>query len=443
MGAIKLITEIPGPKSKSLMQDREKHVAKGPFHTTPLFVARASGAIVEDVDGNMFIDFAAGIGVVNAGHAASKLVSAIQAQSEKFLHTSFNVAPYEGYVRLAAKLNGATPGGFDKKTFLANSGAEAVENAIKIARAFTKRQAVVCFDHAFHGRTYMAMSLTSKYKPYKYGFAPFNPEVYRAPFPYVYRWPTSSDAQKVSEECFKEFEELANTRLHPTQIAAVIIEPVLGEGGFMPAPAAFLRKLRDFCTTHGIVLIADEIQSGFGRTGTLFASEQLGLVPDLMITAKGLGGGMPISAITGRADIMDSTIDGAIGGTFGGNPVSCASALAVFEMIEKDDLLGKSKALAERLSKRLAAFKERFPMIGDVRGLGPMQAMEFVKSRSTKEPFPEAVKALTKYTYEHGVITMSAGTYGNAMRFLIPLVIESAQLDEGLDVVEAGLKTLQ
>ena len=438
MASINLKTSIPGPKSAALMKEREAHVARGPFHLSPIFLAKAKGALLEDVDGNQLIDFAAGIGVVNAGHSPEGLVRAIQTQAENFLHASFNVTPYESYVRLAEKLNRAAPGNFAKKTFLANSGAEAVENSIKIARAFTGRPAVVCFDHAFHGRTYLAMALTSKYKPYKYAFGPFQSEIYRAPFPYAYRWP--GDPARMVDECFQQFEDLVVSRIGAQQTAAVILEPVLGEGGFLVAPPAFLKKLRDFCTTHGIVLIADEIQSGFGRTGSLFASEQLGLVPDLITSAKGLGGGMPISAVTGKAEIMDAPIEGGIGGTFGGNPLSCASALAVFDVFEKGGMLAHTKKLGALLGERLAKWKEKFPAVGEVRGLGPMQAMELVKDRQTKEPNPELTKKLVKHSYEHGLVIMSAGTYGNVIRLLPPLAIEEAQLKEGLDVLEAGLE---
>ena len=434
--SIVIKTKIPGPKSLALMQQRQSAVARGPFHVTPIFIAGADGAILEDVDGNRFIDFAAGIGVVSVGHCSREVVQAVQEQTSKFLHAGFNVTPYENYVRLCEKLNAAfgnlnpTPA----KSFLANSGAEAVENAVKIARAATGRQAIICFDHAFHGRTYMAMTLTSKYKAYKYGFGPFNPEVYRAPFPYAYRWPTPD----VAEECFRAFVNLAQSQLSPNQIAAVIFEPVLGEGGFVPMLPEFLKKVRAFCDEYKIVLIADEIQTGFGRTGTLFACEQLGVAPDLLITAKCLGGGLPISGVTGRAELMDAPIEGAIGGTFGGNPLACAAALAVFEIMERGEMLANANGLASPLQQRLATWKSKYEVIGDVRGLGPMQAIEFVKSRKTKEPHPEAAKALVRHAYEHGVICMTAGTYGNVVRFLMPLTISAEELSEGLDVLEKG-----
>ena len=286
----------------------------------------------------------------------------------------------------------------------------------------------------------MAMTLTSKSKPYKAGFGPYNPEIYRAPFPYAYRWPTGSDVERVSSECFQQFEELVNSRIGADQVAAVIIEPVLGEGGFVAAPPAFLSKLREFCTKNGIVFIADEIQTGFGRTGTLYACEQLGVVPDLVTSAKGLGGGMPISAVTGRAEIMDAPVEGGIGGTFGGNPVACAAALAVFDAFERGDILKRSKALADTLTHRLQAWAEKYPAIGEARGLGPMRAIELVKDRKTKEPNPELAKRLVKYCYEKGVVIMTAGTYGNVVRLLVPLVIEPAQLEEGLGVLESGLQ---
>ena len=380
--------------------------------------------------------------MTNVGHLDSRVQKAVRDQTDDFLHLAFNVTPYESYIRLAEKLNKATPGSYPKKTFLANSGAEAVENAIKIARAFTGRQAIVCFDHGFHGRTFMAMTLTSKSKPYKYGFGPFNPEVYRAPFPYAYRWPTGSEPAKVADECFKQFEDLVNQQIGATQVAAVILEPVLGEGGFIAAPKEFLSKLREFCTANKIVLIADEIQSGFGRTGTMFACEQLGLIPDLITTAKGLGGGMPISAVTGRAEIMDAPSEGGIGGTFCGNPASCAAALAVFDCFEDGSLLKQAQRLGDILKETLGSWKNTYASIGDVRGLGPMRAMELVKNKTTKEPDGEKAKKLVKYCYERGLIIMTSGTLGNVVRLLMPLNIDEKILREGLAVLEAGLKEL-
>lgn len=430
---IQIKTSIPGPKSKALMEERKKHVARGPFHSTGIFIHKAHDALIEDVDGNRFIDFASGIGVVNVGHTPQAVVSAVQAQAERVLHAGFNVTPYESYVRLAEKINQKTPGNFSKKTLLVNSGAEAVENAIKIARTFTKRQAIVCFDHAFHGRTYMAMSLTSKAKPYKEGFGPLNSEVYRMPFPYLYREPISES------QAFDQFVDRVHSQIGETNVAAVIVEPVLGEGGFVPVPRTYFNKLRDFCTANGILLIADEIQTGFGRTGSLFACETLGIQPDLITLAKGLGAGLPIAAVCGRADVMDAPIEGGIGGTYGGNPVACAAALEVFRTFENPGFLEHVQALGRSLEQYLNEWKEKFAIVGDVRGLGVMRGVELVKNKNTKEPHREAAAAVAKYAHENGVILLTAGTYGNVIRFLMPLTITLDQLNEGLAVVEAGL----
>jgi 4-aminobutyrate aminotransferase / (S)-3-amino-2-methylpropionate transaminase / 5-aminovalerate transaminase len=434
---IKLKTEVPGPNSRALMDRRRASVARGPFHGTPVFVARAHGALVEDVDGNLLLDFASGIAVVNLGHTPEAVVSAIRDQAERVIHSSFNVAPYEGYVALAERLNRVVPGDFPKKTFLCNSGAEAVENAVKIARVHTGRQAVVCFEHAFHGRTQLAMTLTSKLG-YRNGFAPFAPEVYRAPFPYAYRCPEPD----VTEASFRALDELVTHHIGRRNTAAIVIEPVLGEGGFIDAPAPYLKRLREYCTEHGIVLIFDEIQTGFGRTGTLFAAEQYGVVPDMMTLAKGLGSGLPISAVVGRAEIMDAPAEGAIGGTYGGNPVACAAALAVLDAFEDGKILARARALGVTLRARLGAMQQRYPRIGDVRGLGPMVGIELVKDRATKEPDKAFTAALARYCYEHGLIVLTAGTLGNVVRLMMPLVIEDAELEEGLGVLERGFAEL-
>ena len=442
MGDILLKTLVPGPKSQALMKRRAQAVARGPFHATPVFIEQAQGALIQDVDGNTFVDLAAGLGVVNVGHCPPSVVSAIQLQAARFLHAGFNVTPYEGYVELSERLNRIVPGAWEKKTLLVNSGAEAVENAIKIARAYTKRSSVVCFDHAYHGRTYMAMSLTAKAKPYKSGFAPFNSDVYRAPYPYAYRWPTTNEPEQVSRECFAKFCELIQTQVGAENVAAVIIEPVLGEGGFVPAPPSFLQALRSYCSEHGMVLIFDEVQTGFGRTGAFFASQRLGVTPDLMTLAKGLGDGLPIAAVTGRADMMDAPGEGGIGGTFGGNPLACAGALAVADLFEHGSVASHSQVIETVLEGRLAEWFKRYPVIGDVRGLGPMRGVEFVKDRFTREPSKEAVQKILKHSYENGVICLGAGTFGNVLRFLVPLVISESQLNEALDVVERGIQIL-
>lgn len=444
--SISLVTPIPGPKSIALMEARNAHVARGPFHSTPLFVERARGAHVWDVDGNRMLDFASGIGVVNVGHTAPEVVRAIAEQAERNIHSSINVLAYEGYVKLAEKINAAIPGDFPKKSFLCNSGAEAVENAVKIARAFTKRQAVVCFDHAYHGRTYMAMTLTAKVHNYKQGFAPFNPEVYRAPLPYPYRCPAGGGdgCGDTCTGCFTQFTQLVHSQIGAENVAAVIVEPVLGEGGFLPVPPAYLRALRRFCTEHGILLIFDEIQTGFGRTGKMFACEHSGVVPDLMTLAKGLGGGMPIAAVAGRADVMDAPPVGGIGGTYCGNPVACAAALAVFDLFEADKgkLLRDAEKLGGIIQATFARWRESYSIIGDVRGLGPMQALEFVKDRQSKAPDKENTARIAKFCYEHGVITITAGTFGNVLRLLVPLIISEADLHEGLAVIEAGIQSV-
>jgi 4-aminobutyrate aminotransferase / (S)-3-amino-2-methylpropionate transaminase / 5-aminovalerate transaminase len=440
---IRLRTPIPGPESRRLMDERRKHVARGPFHTTPIFAKSAKGSYIEDVDGNQILDFASGIGVTNCGHAPASVVQAIETQLKQFLHTSYNVVAYEGYGLVAEKLNAAVPGAWEKKTFLANSGAEAVENAIKIARAHTKRQAVVCFEHAYHGRTYMAMAATAKVKPYKLGFGPFPSEVYRAPFPYPYRWPTTSSPDLVAEECFAAFTRFVDAEVGATSVACVIVEPVLGEGGFIPCPPAFFQKLREYCTQTGIVLIADEVQTGFGRTGTMFACEQLGAAPDLLVSAKGIAAGLPLSAVTGRADIMDAPSEGGIGGTYCGNPVSCASALAVFELFADGKLLANARKIGQALEARMAKWGDLNSAVGEVRGLGPMRAVELVKDRKTKEPNPALAKDLIRYGYERGLVLMNAGTYGNVLRLLVPLCATPEELNEGLSLIEQGLRDLR
>jgi 4-aminobutyrate aminotransferase/(S)-3-amino-2-methylpropionate transaminase len=451
MSSISLKTAVPGPVSQKLMKRRIAAIPQGPFHVTPIFAARAYGALIEDVDGNTFIDFASGIGVTNCGHNHPALIASAKQQLDKYVHTSFNVVPYEPYIQVAERLNALAPGDAPKKTFLVNSGSEAVENAIKFARSYTKKQAVVCFDHAYHGRTYMAMSLTAKTKPYKYGFAPFNSEIYRAPFPYVYRTQGSSagscggsladcpNSVCACNTAFNAFKDVVEGQIGSDLVAAVIIEPVVGEGGFMAVPAPFMKRLREYCSEHKIVFILDEIQTGFGRTGKVFAAEHYGVEPDLLVLAKGLAGGMPLSAVTGRSEIMEAIGIGGAGGTYSGNPVACAMALAALDQFENTDALAHCQRLGDALSARLDRWMIDYPIIGDHRGLGPMRAVELVKDRQTKEPNKDAVGCIIKHAYEHGVICIGAGTYGNVLRFLIPLTATIEQLNEGLDVVEAGL----
>jgi len=438
MRTIQIRTAIPGPKSKVLMERRNAAVARGPFHSTPVFVAKAEGAVLEDVDGNRFIDFAGGIGCLNIGQRAPRVVNAVREQLEQFLHVCFSVTPYESYIAVAEKLNALAPGNFAKKSVLVNSGAEAVENAIKIARAYTKRPAVICFEDAFHGRTLMAMTLTSKPHPYKAGFEPLATDVYRIPFAYSYRSATGTTVDEFAhhlEDAFKRHVAAEN-------VAAVIAEPVLGEGGFVVPPRGYFAALHKICKKHGILFVADEVQSGIARTGKWFASEHFGIEPDLLISAKSLGGGMPLAAVTGRAEVMDAPGVGGLGGTFGGNPLSCVAALAAIETIEKEGLLARSAEIGERFEKRARAWQKKWELVGEVRGLGGMCAIELVRDARTKDPADTETKELSKYCYEHGLINITAGTYGNVMRILVPLVVTDAQFDEGMDVLEAGLTSV-
>jgi 4-aminobutyrate aminotransferase/(S)-3-amino-2-methylpropionate transaminase len=442
MATIQLKTSIPGPKSKALSERRSKAVPRGLSHATPIYVAKTEGAILEDVDGNRYIDLAGGIGCLNTGHRAPGVLTAIERQLDKFLHTCVQVTPYECYVRLAERLNEITPGKFPKKTLFVNTGAEAVENAVKIARAATGRPGIIAFEDAFHGRTMMALSLTSKTHPYKAGFQPFPGEVYRIPFAYCYRCSYSLTYPSCDLYCARHLEDTFKRVVAAEGVAAVIAEPVLGEGGFVAPPLDYFRTLVDICHKHGVLFIADEVQSGFGRTGALFASERYGIEPDILVTAKSIGGGLPLGAITGRAEIMDAPGPGGLGGTFAGNPVACEAALAVLDMFEQQDLNARAQSLGDHFQKRAREWQKRWPFIGEVRGLGAMQAVELVQSQDKREPASEETKQITQYCYEHGVITISAGSYGNVIRLLMPLVITDAQMDEALDVLEGAFKAV-
>ena len=442
MATIQLKTPIPGPKSKALSERRSSAVPRGLSHATPIYVAKTEGAILEDVDGNRYIDFAGGIGCLNTGHRAPGVLTAIERQLDRFLHTCIQVTPYESYIRLAERLNQVTPGSFPKKTLLVNTGAEAVENAVKIARAATGKPGIIAFEDAFHGRTMMALSLTSKTHPYKAGFQPFPGEVYRIPYAYCYRCSYSLKYPSCDLYCARHLEDTFKRVVAHEGVAAVIAEPVLGEGGFVAPPQDYFRILIDICHKHGVLFIADEVQSGFGRTGALFASERYGIEPDIIVTAKSIGGGLPLAAITGRAEIMDAPGPGGLGGTFAGNPVACEAALAVLDMFEQQDLNARANELGDHFQKRAREWQKRWPMVGEVRGLGAMQALELVQSPDKREPASEETKQITQYCYQHGVITISAGSYGNVIRLLMPLVITDAQMTEGLDVLEGALKAV-
>jgi 4-aminobutyrate aminotransferase/(S)-3-amino-2-methylpropionate transaminase len=442
MSTIQLRTPIPGPKSRALSDRRAKAVPRGLSHGTPIYVAKAEDAWLEDVDGNRYIDFAGGIGCANAGHRQEAVVDAVRVQLDKFLHTCVQVTPYEGYIRLAERMNEVTPGKFAKKTLFVNSGAEGVENAVKIARAYTKRPAIIAFEDAFHGRTMMTLALTSKTHPYKAGFAPFPGEVYHVPFAYCYRCSYNLKYPSCDLYCARHLEDTFKRIVANEEVAAVIAEPVMGEGGFIAPPPDYFKVLIDLCRKHGILFIADEVQSGFGRTGALFASERYGVEPDLIVTAKSLGGGLPLAAVTGRAEIMDAPAVGGLGGTFAGNPLSCAAALAVLDLFEKENLLARANELGDRFQCRAREWQRRWPIIGDVRGLGGMQAIELVKSQETKIPAADETKQITQYCYEHGLITITAGSYSNVIRVLVPLVATDEQMDEGLDVLESALASV-
>jgi 4-aminobutyrate aminotransferase/(S)-3-amino-2-methylpropionate transaminase len=440
MSAIQLRTEIPGPCSRALQARREAAVPRGPYNATPIWVKHAHGARITDVDGNTLLDFAGGIGCVNLGHTNDAVVRAASEQLSRLTHGCFHVTPYEAYVALAERLNALAPGDFPKKTLFVNSGAEAVENAVKIARAFTRRPAVLAFEDGFHGRTLLALSLTSKVQPYKAGFGPFAPEVYRAPYAYCYRCAYGRTYPDCRLHCADALEDVFKRYVAADQVAAVIVEPVLGEGGFVVPPSDFLPRLRELTARHGILLIADEVQTGFGRTGRQWAVEHSGVVPDLLVAAKSLAGGLPLAAVTGRAEVMDAAGPGGLGGTFGGNPVSLAAAQAVLDELATGRVYARAEAVGARFETRARAWRERLPWIGDVRRLGAMGALELVRDRATREPGREETAAVARRCYERGLVTITAGTYGNVIRTLMPLVISDDELEEGLDVLESTLE---
>ncbi|MFE1321836.1 4-aminobutyrate--2-oxoglutarate transaminase [Kitasatospora phosalacinea] len=431
----RLVTAIPGPKSQELQSRKLGAVPAGVGTTLPVYVSRAGGGVLEDVDGNSLIDFGSGIAVTNVGNSAAAVVARATEQLAAFTHTCFMVTPYEGYVAVAEQLNELTPGDHDKRTALFNSGAEAVENAVKIARAYTKRTAVVVFDHGYHGRTNLTMGLTAKNMPYKQGFGPFAPEIYRVPVAYPYRWLTG--AENCAAEAAAQAIEVINKQIGAENVAAIIIEPIQGEGGFIEPAKGFLPAIVEFAKANGIVFVADEIQTGFCRTGQWFACEDEGVVPDLITTAKGIAGGLPLAAVTGRAEIMDAAHSGGLGGTYGGNPVACAAALGAIETMRSEDLNGKARHIGEVMLGRLRELQEKYEVIGEVRGRGAMIAVELVKPGG-KEPNPEATAAIAKACHAEGLVVLTAGTYGNVLRFLPPLVIPEHLLVEGLDILESA-----
>lgn len=441
--SIRLVSEVPGPKSRAIVARREASSPAGASKLTPIAVDSAHGALVTDVDGNRFIDLAGGIGMLAVGHTPERVVSAMQAQAEKLVHMCAIVSTFEPMVEVVERLVSITPGEFPKKAVLMNSGAEAVETAVNISRSFTGRQGIVVFEGAYHGRTNLTMSMTSKFNLFKKGFGPFAPEVYRFPFPNLYRRPEGMTEDEWVAWHISNLDHCFTAIVDPSHVAAIVIEPVLGEGGFLPAPAPWLRRLREIADSHGIVLVADEIQSGMGRTGKLWAIEHTGVVPDLITTAKSLAAGMPLSAVVGRAEIMDAPHPGGLGGTYSGNPLACVAAIEAIDTISDPAFLARSEEIGRKLRERLEDIRSGHPaLVGDVRGLGSMLVMELVKDPATKEPWMEATAAVTAETLRRGVITIRSGLYSNCVRFLPPLVITDEQLDEALDVVAESVATV-
>ena len=432
---IELKTAIPGPRSQAILARKERVVAEPLSVFLPVVIAEARGATLTDVDGNTFIDFTGGVGCLNVGHSHPRVVEAAQQQLEKFSHTDFTIVPYEVYVTLAERLIAASPFRSPAKAAFFNAGTEAVENAIKFARSFTGRPAVIGFEGGFHGRTLLALSLTSKTHPYKAGLGPFAPEVYRVPFPNEYRGPSA-------EEALAALERALVTQVAAETVAAIVVEPVQGEGGFVVAPQAFLDGVRRICDEHGIVMVVDEVQTGFGRTGKLFAIEHYGIEPDLITVAKSIAAGLPLSGVIGKAEIMDAPGDSAIGGTYVGNPVAQAAALAVLDVIEDEGVSDRAAQLGETIRARMESWQERWPQIGDVRGLGAMLAIELVGDRATKEPDADTATAVVEAAATRGLLLLKSGIYSNCIRVLTPLVLSDAELDEALAIWEEALDSV-
>ncbi len=435
----RLVTAIPGPKSTEALKRRTEATSGGLGMAIPVIIERASDAILLDIDGNQIIDLGSGIGVVNVGNSAQRVVDRVIEQVQSFTHTCFTVAPYMNYIEVCEKLNAMTPGDHKKKSLLVNSGAEAVENAVKIARHYTKRPAVVVFEHSYHGRTNLTMALTAKNMPYKEGFGPFAPEVYRVPMPYSFHW--IGNQATITEDAIEMVTHKIEKEIGAHNVAAILIEPIQGEGGFIVPPKGFLPALAKYSKDNGIVFIADEVQTGFARTGHMFAVEEEGVVPDMVVTAKGIAGGLPLAGITGNAEIMDSVHASGLGGTFGGNPLACAAALGAFETMEEENLVARAQHIGEVLGDALRELAKKYPVIGEVRGRGAMQAIELVEA-GTKNPNTAAMNAVVKYCQSKGVLILTAGTYSNVVRFLPPLVITDELLKDALSVLEEAFASL-
>ncbi|MES5894183.1 4-aminobutyrate--2-oxoglutarate transaminase [Bacillus cereus group sp. RP43] len=432
---------LPGSYSQVLQKRYEEAVPKGIYHLTPLYVKEARGAIITDVDGNQFIDFAGGIGMQNVGHCHPKVVRAVQKQAESFIHPCFHVTPYENYITLAEKINEKVPGTSKKKTMFANSGAEAIENAVKIARKVTGRRKVISFERGFHGRTLMTMSLSTKENPYKAGFGPFVSDMHILPYPYYYRAEEGVSPEEVDSQVIYQFEKFLE-EVSPEQVAAIVMEPVQGEGGFIVPSISFVKRLREICNQYGILMIMDEVQTGFGRTGKWFATEHFHIEPDIMTLSKSIAGGLPLSAIVGRKELMDIPGRGQIGGTFAGSPLSCAAGLAVFEIMEEENLVERGQQIGNRIMSHLHQMQLKYEVIGDVRGIGAMVAMELVTNRITKEPAKELTVKLIEDFWKNGLISIGAGIFDNVLRFLPPLVISNEEIDRGFEIINESFEKL-
>ncbi len=443
MPTINLVTELPGPNSKALVARREAATPRGAAKLTPVAIVKAEGAAVTDADGNTLLDFAGGIGVLAVGHCPPNVVEAIQKQTADLIHLCAIVGTYPSYVEVAELMNEVTPGDFPKKTVLLNSGAEGLETAVKIARASTGRPAIIVFEGAYHGRTNLTLAMTSKYGLFKKGFGPFAPEIYRLPFPNIYRRPAGMTEEQYIDDCITRLDYAFTAQVDPSAVAAVVIETVQGEGGFIATPPKFLQRIRDLCTQHGIVYVADEVQCGFGRTGKLFAVEHYNIAPDLIVTAKSLAAGMPLAAVTGKAEIMDGPHPGGLGGTYSGNPLACVAAVEAINMIRQPEFLERANQIGARIREHLLDLQAEIPLIGDVRGLGAMMLTELVKDRDLKTPASDETLQVTTECFKRGLIAIRAGLFSNCIRFLPPLNISDEQVDEGMGVIAEAIRIVE
>ena len=436
-----IVTPPPGPKSRAMMEERNDLVPPGVYLVQPITIAESKGAVMRDVDGNTYIDFTSGIGVTSLGHCVDEIVQTISDQAARLIHSCIHVVNYEPYLKLAKRLTEVTPGGFKKRAIMLNSGSEAVENAVKVVRQHTGRPGIISFENSFHGRTYMAMTLTGKWDPYKVGFGPFVPGVYHTPFAYCYRCPFHLEYPGCGLTCVHHIEKsILKTQVPPTEIAAIISEPIQGEGGFIDPPPDFFRELKGICDEHGFQLIIDEIQTGFARTGKMWAIEHYGVEPDMLVMAKAIASGLPLSAVVARDELMSDVYPGSLGGTYGGNPIACATALKVLEIIEREKIVEKSAELGKKARRRLDEFYDEFEVIGEVRGKGPMLAMELVKDRGSREPDPEAASKVMKGCLASGLLTLKAGLYSNCIRLHPPLTIENELLEKGMAIMEEAFR---